>query len=311
MFEWSSWRTLFPLILGLVTLVGFGYYEHRLGNADRMSKQSVAGHTIVVDPIMRSGLFGSITLNVLYMETILHGMILWSLLYFLPIYYQACKSYTPIITGVALLPEVGLVAPVSVIAAFVITKMGRYRVVLWSGWLSTTAGAGLLFLLQPDSPVYAWILLNVLVSLGTGILFPSMALSIQAACRPADSGHAAALFSFLRVVGQALGLAVSGVAFQNRLFQALSADPKYAATASQYSSDATALVGIIQKMGDGDPEKAFLQQAVADSLRVIWLLMTVVAGVGLISSLFTREYSLNQEHDTRQGLSQAQTDVEQ
>ena len=310
MFEWSSWQTLFPLILGLVALVGFGYYEHRLGSANRISKELVADYAIVIDPIMRSGLFGSITLNVLYMETILHGMILWSLLYFLPIYYQACKSYTPIITGVALLPEVGLVAPVSVIAAFVITKMGRYRVVLWSGWLLTTVGAGLLFLLQPDSPIYAWILLNVLVSLGTGVLFPSMALAIQAACIPADSGHAAALFSFLRVVGQALGLATSGVAFQNRLFQALSADPKYTTTASKYSSDATALVGIIQNMSDGDPEKIFLQQAVADSLRVIWLLMTVVAGVGLISSLLTKEYTLNQEHDTRQGLSQVRTNVE-
>lgn len=44
------------------------------------------------------------------MHTFLHGIILWSLLYFLPLYYEAVKGYTPIIAGVAILPETGFVA---------------------------------------------------------------------------------------------------------------------------------------------------------------------------------------------------------
>jgi hypothetical protein len=47
---------------------------------------------------------------VTYMETILHGIVLWCLLYFLPLYYEAVKGYTPIVSGVAILPETTFVA---------------------------------------------------------------------------------------------------------------------------------------------------------------------------------------------------------
>lgn len=37
-------------------------------------------------------------------------MVLWSLLYYLPLYYEGVQQYTPIISGVAILPETGFVA---------------------------------------------------------------------------------------------------------------------------------------------------------------------------------------------------------
>lgn len=54
-------------------------------------------------------------------------------------------------------------------------------------------------------------------------------------------------------------------------------------------------------MPAGD-QRTNLVQAYSDSLHVIWLLMTVISGVAFISSIFTKEYSLDQEHKTRQGL---------
>ena len=46
----------------------------------------------------------------LFLQTMVHGMILWSLLYFLPLYYEGVKGYTPLISGVAVLPETLLIA---------------------------------------------------------------------------------------------------------------------------------------------------------------------------------------------------------
>lgn len=37
-------------------------------------------------------------------------MILWSMLYYLPLYYEGVKQYTPIIAGVSILPESSFVA---------------------------------------------------------------------------------------------------------------------------------------------------------------------------------------------------------
>ena len=49
-------------------------------------------------------------------------------------------------------------------------------------------------------------------------------------------------------------------------------------------------------------QKTDLIQAYSDSLHVIWLLMTVVSAVALMSSLFTKEFTLEQEHNTKQGF---------
>ncbi|KAI0840582.1 MFS general substrate transporter [Hypoxylon sp. FL0890] len=300
MYPWDNWRTIVPLLIGFDGIVGFGLYEWYLTKKafDSDGKDLPGIH---VEPIIRFSIFNNATLIITYIETVIHGIVVWSLLYFLPLYYEAVKGYSPIISGVAILPETGLVAPVSVIAAVICTKTGRYRWALWSGWLSTTIGSGLLFLLGPQTSVPGWIFLNVLVSTGTGILFPAMGLGTQAACRPEDSGHTAAFFSFLRVFGQSIGVAVSGVAFQNQLQRELLKYPEFVSLAVEYSKDATALVNIINAMPDGS-QKSDLKQAYSDSLHVIWLLMTVISGVALISSIFSKEYTLEQEHNTKQGF---------
>jgi MFS family permease len=188
----------------------------------------------------------------------------------------------------------------SVVVGIVCAKTGRYRWAIWTGWTLTTFGAGLLVMLGPSTTIVQWVFLNFAVSIGTGMLFPAMALAIQAAGRPQDAGHAAAFYSFIRVIGQSLGVALGGVIFQNQIKQKLLADPLLAPMAAEYSKDATALVGIINGMSAGT-EKTQLVLAYADSLKTIWIVMCTLSAVGLVASLWTKKYSLNQEHKTMQG----------
>lgn len=189
----------------------------------------------------------------------------------------------------------------SVIVGIVCAATGRYRWAIWIGWVLTTLGSGLLILLGPSTTIPGWVFLNVCVSIGTGMLFPAMALAIQASARPQDAGHSVAFYSFIRVFGQSLGVAVGGVVFQNQIRQKLLSYPLLAPMASAYSQDATALVSIIKGMEAGI-EKTQLIQAYADSLKTIWIVMCALSGAGLLASIFTKGYSLNQEHKTLQGF---------
>jgi hypothetical protein len=90
----------------------------------------------------------------------------------------------------------------SVVVGIICAMTGRYRWAIWIGWVMTTFGAGLLIILGPDTTIVQWVFLNFAVSIGTGMLFPAMALAIQAAGRPKDAGHAAAFYSFIRVIGR-------------------------------------------------------------------------------------------------------------
>lgn len=143
------------------------------------------------------------------------------------------------------------------------------------------------------------------------MLFPAMALSIQAASEPAHNGEAAAFFSFMRTFGQAVGVAVSGVIFQNVFRRKLLALPRFAFVADKFSKEATIVVEMIKAM-EPSPQRNELVDAYNSSLKAIYVSMIAFAGFCLVVSASIKGFSLQQEHVTKQGLvQQAQEPKEQ
>jgi hypothetical protein len=79
MYPWDSWRTLTPLLLGVAGLVGFAFYEWRLSSKAFDSEGNLLLGDFV-EPIIRCSIFSNWTISITYLETLIHGMILWSLL---------------------------------------------------------------------------------------------------------------------------------------------------------------------------------------------------------------------------------------
>lgn len=285
MYSWSSWRTLVPLLIGAVGLVGFCFYEAYLAP----------------EPMIRLSVFANRTANIAFLTTTLHGVILWQLLYYQPLYFEAVKGYTPVVAGVALFPATFTVAPMAVVTGLLITKTGRYRWSIWLGWALGTFGLGLLLLLKVDTSIPAWIFITLISGLGLGILFPGLQFQLQAASTNKDMAFAVAMFVFFRSFGQALGVAVGGVIFQNEMASHLKAYPAYAGNASDLAKDAAALVQIIKNTPAGDA-KLQLQTAYIDSLHTVYIFMLVLAAVCLVASLFIKSYDLNVGLETEHGF---------
>jgi hypothetical protein len=110
---------------------------------------------------------------------------------------------------------------------------------------------------------------------------------------------AVAMFSFFRAFGQAIGVAVGGVVFQNQMYKNLLRYPELAANASAYSKDAAGLVQIVRVMPDG-VEKLHLKEAYTDSLRIVWAVCCALIGVAGLLSLLTEKYDLNRAIDSEQ-----------
>jgi hypothetical protein len=160
-----------------------------------------------------------------------------------------------------------------------IAVTGKYRNLTWFGWAMTTFGMGLLVLLKVGTSTPAWIFLNLVSGVGTGVLFSAMAIAVQASASDEDTAHAVTMFAFFRAVGQTLGVAVGGVIFQNRMLKELMKYPLLAANAREWSQDASGLVEIIKTMPAG-LAKQQLKTAYVDSLKYIWIVLCVFAGVG-------------------------------
>lgn len=285
MYDWDSWRTLVPLLVGVAGLAVFTVYEVWFAR----------------EPIIPKEIFATRTAVASYLGTVLHGLVLWCALYYFPLYFEAVKGYSPIISGIALFPDTFTVAPSAMVIGFLVTKTGRYRWALWLGWALSVLGMGLNCYIDVDTSIPAWIFLLIVGGLGLGILFPSMAFAIQASAEPAHLATAVAMFSFFRAFGQAIGVAIGGVIFQNQMRHNLESYPALAPLASEYSKDAAALVQIIKAM-PASTDKQHLQQAYTDSLRIVWAVCCALIAVGGLASLLTKEYPLDQALTTDQGL---------
>ncbi|KAL8302079.1 hypothetical protein RB597_002453 [Gaeumannomyces tritici] len=307
MHPWSSWRTLVPVVVGAAGVAAFGVYEFKC------AKQ----------PIVSRRIFNNWDMIVNYIMTVFHGAILWSIVFFLhklshgasladgwlltahgqrQCYTTRPSSFTlPSSRPSPLSPRHLTIAPAGMAVGIVAALTGHYRWSITIDWALTTLGCGLLWLLSPDTSVAQWIWLNIPVGLGTGMLFPAMALSIQAACEPEMNGQAAAFFSFLLTFGQAIGVAVSGSIFQNAFRGRLAAAPVYAGVADSFSRDATVIVEFIKIMPEGD-NKRDLIVAYNEALRAIWVTSLAFAAICFVLSLTIKGYTLNQDHITDQGL---------
>ncbi len=111
MFDWNSWHTVVPMVLGVVGLSGFLAYSKYFSK----------------EPLIRGSIFSESTAKVGYFGTFVHGIIAWSLLYYMPLYYEAAKGFSAIDSGVAIFPFTFTTAPAAVIVGLIITKTGKYR----------------------------------------------------------------------------------------------------------------------------------------------------------------------------------------
>lgn len=303
LYPWNSWRTLLPLLVGIAGFVLVVYWELR----------------VAVEPSIRLRMFHKLTAKITFLTTFFHGLIvrllyfisyaasnaslqLYLQLYYLPLYFEAVKGYSAVISGVALFPETMTVAPMALIAGILISNTGKYRWLVWIGWAFTTLGMGLMYLLDIRTSTPAWIFINLTSGPGVGILYSAMAFAVQASVKNEDVAFAVAAYSFFRSFGSAFGVAIGGVIFQNQIKKKLLTYPLLAPFADQYSKDSPTLVQVIKGLSDKPVMQAQLRQAFADALKPVWLLGCAVSGLSLILSVVIKDYSLDVVLETQQGM---------
>lgn len=279
-YPWDSWRTLLPLLLGLAGLVCFGLYETY----------------VCATPLIPTYIFNSYSTTVVIVGSGIHGIILDTLVYYMPEYFQSVQGYSPLIAGVAGLPQTTTVVPCAAIVGLVVGISGRYRWAIWAGWILLTLGCGLLVLLDVGTSVPAWIFLAAVSGVGMGLLFPSNLLALQASVPQADVAMAATLGLFSRFFGQAVGVAIGGTILDNRLRSNL-ADKSLSGLLppGMGSLGAVVLVTMLKTIPPDSPLLGPLRQAFAQSFQTIWATMCGLSGVSMLAHIWLKEYDMNQQ----------------
>ncbi|RDI78683.1 hypothetical protein Vi05172_g11253 [Venturia inaequalis] len=277
MYSWSSWRTLVPLIGGVLVLVGWVMYSYS---------------GIISNPMIPLVVLNDRTAAISYFGNLVHGLAQFGILYYLPLYYQVALSYSPLISGLALLPQCLLSGPSTAITGLLIAKTHLTKPFSFIGWLLFTYGLTELNLLTSSTTVFDWIILNIPSGIGLGILFASLSLSTQASaenradCSPEEKvkvkTFSAGLNPFFRAVGQASGIAIGQSVFSNQISARLGPET---------GRDAVALVSELKNLEVSDPQRVVIVNAFVGSLRVLWWILVSTTALLAVLTLFTRDFA--------------------
>lgn len=230
------------------------------------------------------------------------GLQMFCLLYYVPFYLESVKDFSPTITGLALMPCTGALILVSVIVGRLITRFGRYQWAIWLGWAITITGNGLYILLDVDIRVYALELAFVVVGIGHGLILISLTCSVQAMADSRNVAYAVAMFAFVRTFGMCIGVAIGGAIFQNELEKHL-VDLHLPAGVSD---DAENFVSTrLKALPKDSAEYHAYTMAYADSFKVLFGILTGIAGLTGILSLLIKEYTMDKDLDSEHVLRRA------
>jgi hypothetical protein len=283
MYPWSSWRTLLPLLIGVVTLIIFGFYE-------RMPKQ----------PIMPYRLFKHSTAVSTFLGAFLHGIVVYNLNTYLPLFFQAAFLLTPLSAAVTLLPMNILALFFSCLSPVVSGYLKQYRWNIWVGWIFLIIGTGLIYLLNSDSSIAFRTGIPVVVSLGIGVLFTVLTLPVQASVPHVDdTGIAVGLLVFFRLLGGLIGLAIGSTIFSSIFANSIATIGTLPGRLVALNDSQNA-IGFIPQLSQIQPTipKEMMNQistVYVRSFRTIWVVLIAFSGIGLFSSLFTKEVSMEKE----------------
>ncbi|THH00030.1 hypothetical protein EW026_g2414 [Hermanssonia centrifuga] len=281
-FPWVSAQVLAPLIVGLALIGVFLLYEGKIPREPAIPWEVLSNRTTVGG----------------YMSTLTHGIVMISIIYYLPVYFQATLGASPIGSGVDGLPTALIIAPCALFAGVTVHVMKKYRPVILTGWILTIVGFGLLSLLRANNSVAQWVGYQIVAAVGVGMLFSTTIFPVLAPLPVERTASAIAFLAFLRAFAQTWGITISSTILQNELKKKLPAG--FVSQFPQGLEIAYAAIPVIHNLEE--PLRTEVRVAFANSMSVVWKTMAGIAGLGLLSVLLLKEVPLKTSTDTKFAL---------
>jgi len=207
-FPWASWQVLGLFGLGAAGIVLFIWVETR-----------------APEPILPFDLFRNKTYVLGNAAALLiAGVAFFGAILFLPIYMVMVLGVSASAAGLTLMPlTLGLVVS-SFISGQIVSRLGKYKVVLLVGTVIVFVGYFLMrgLTIETTRAQVTWRM--ILLGIGIGPSLPIFTLAVQNAVDPRKLGAATSSSQFFRQIGSTVGVAVFGTILASTLSLQL---PKY------------------------------------------------------------------------------------
>jgi MFS family permease len=223
------------------------------------------------------------------------GITFYGYLYYLPLYYQNVKQYSVLKSALLTIPLTTAQSIASICSGQYISRMKRYGECIVVGFTLLTIATSLTTIFNRTTPVWANVIILLVMGIGNGNVFQPTIISLQAHSPKAQRAVIISIRNFLRCLGGAVGLAVSAAILQNVLRSSL--PPQFQDLAhSTYAKPNYTLYS---------PEDAeVIMNAYEKASHTVFVFYAPVTAICLVCCVFVKDRGLQRQEDVDEELRQ-------
>ncbi|MFF1452836.1 MDR family MFS transporter [Streptomyces sp. NPDC058274] len=271
-YAWGSARIMELISIGVAALVGFLFVQTR-----------------AAAPIVPLHIFRSLNFTLMSVIGFITGFVMFGAVLFLPLYQQSVQGASATNSGLLLLPMLGAMLVVSMIAGRVTTNSGKYKVFPVVGSILMTVGLFLLAQMDTDTTRLTSGLYMAVLGAGMGCLMQITMLVAQNSVEMKDMGVASSSTTLFRTLGSSFGVAIMGALFNHRVQDVMA--ERAGALGSKMTEQSAQLDAASLAKLPAVAREAY-QHAVSSGTHSAFQLGAIVAIVAVVASVFVKEVPL-------------------
>lgn len=208
-YPWSNWRIILLLVLFGVLMPIFIYIQY------------IKQETATVPP----RIFKQRTVMAGMWFTFCVGGAMMTVVYFLPIWFQAIKDASPVKSGIMTLPLVLALVVGSIGAGILTRRIGYYVPWMYLSAVLMPIAIGLISTFTPTTNHPKWIGYQVFYGFGLGIGMQQANVGVQTVLSRKDVSTGAALIFFAQTLGGTIFVSIGNNIFDNKLASGVAGIP--------------------------------------------------------------------------------------
>ena len=208
-YSWDNGRIIALLVLSGVLFVIFIYLQHLFQE-----------NATIPPRILK---YRAVTAGVSY--AFFGGAGMMTLVYFLPIWFQAIKGASAVHSGIMNLPAVLGITVASIVAGFLTRKIGYFTQWMCASCVLGSIGVGLISTFTTTTAHPKWIGYQFLWGFGLGLGMQQPSVGAQVSLPRKDVPTGASMMFFAQALGGSIFVSVANNVFDNALFQNLKKIP--------------------------------------------------------------------------------------
>ncbi|CAO1617856.1 unnamed protein product [Sympodiomycopsis kandeliae] len=241
-------------------------------------------------PIFPPRIFRTRTTVLILITVIIHGFTFFAATYELPVYFQATRGATPLLSGVYMLPYALIGSIISAVCGPIIVRIKAWRPVFWWGWSISLLGYGLMSKITYNSSFGYVLGVTGACGVGYGVLFLTPLMGMLSAMPHKDQAATTSALALVRSLSGSVGITICTAIFNSRAASLTKNIPGYDAPANP-SADLRGLQDL------QPPSLAHeVQYEYGQALQTIWIILAPLTAVGFLLSLGVKGYSMQRKN---------------